>query len=177
MNLPFFKPAESGNPRIINPPPVRSERDFEFTIFSFLGMLLIGSLGAAFSGLMFGALSPGVFIRGFTAIALGAIVYSLIQSWKALIYAVLLGMATLFSATGLRGACGILAYEPDTAYGPFIIAIVVALLTGPSWQVITQWDKAVVLRVGKFHKIRGPGLFFLAPIIDQIGRASCRERV
>ena len=167
MNLPFFKPAESGNPRIINPPPVRSERDFEFTIFSFLGMLLIGSLGAAFSGLMFGALSPGVFIRGFTAIALGAIVYSLIQSWKALIYDVLLGMATLFSATGPRGAWGILAYEPDTAYGPFIIAIVVALLTGPSWQVITQWDKAVVLRVGKFHKIRGPGLFFLAPIIDR----------
>jgi regulator of protease activity HflC (stomatin/prohibitin superfamily) len=60
-----------------------------------------------------------------------------------------------------------LAYEPDPGYGPFIAAVLVALATGPCWQVIAQWDKAVVLRLGKFHKVRGPGLFFLAPLVDR----------
>jgi regulator of protease activity HflC (stomatin/prohibitin superfamily) len=167
MNLPFFKPATSGNPRIVNPPLRQSRQDFEFTIFSFLGMLLLGSIGAALSGLVFGDLSPGVFIRGFTAILLGALVYSIFPSWNAFIYSVLLGMAALFSATGLRGEWAMLAYEPDPGYGPFIVAVLLALITGPCWQVVTQWNKAVVLRLGRFHKVRGPGLFFLAPLVDR----------
>jgi regulator of protease activity HflC (stomatin/prohibitin superfamily) len=130
-------------------------------------MLLLGSVGAAVSGLVFGALSPGVFIRGYTALILGALVYSIFPSWNAFIYSVLLGMAALFSATGLKGEWAMLAYEPDPGYGPFIVAVLLALITGPSWQVITQWDKAVVLRLGRFHKVRGPGLFFLAPLVDR----------
>jgi regulator of protease activity HflC (stomatin/prohibitin superfamily) len=167
MKLPFFRPSNTGNPRILNPPHKHPSPDFDFTIFSFLGMLLIGSVGAAISGLAFGALAPGVFIRGFMAIALGAIVYSLFPGWHAFIGSVMLGMAVLFSATGLRGEWAILAYDPDPGYGPFIIAVLLALITGPCWQVITQWDKAVVLRLGKFHKVRGPGLFFLAPLVDR----------
>ncbi|MFH2114092.1 MAG: SPFH domain-containing protein, partial [Spirochaetota bacterium] len=167
MNLPFLRPANTGNPRILNPPHKHPSPDFEFTIFSFLGVLLIGSVGAAISGLAFGALDPGVFIRGFMAIALGAIVYNLFPGWHAFIGSVMLGMAVLFSATGLRGEWAILAYEPNPGHGPFIVAVLLALVTGPSWQVITQWDKAVVLRLGKFHKVRGPGLFFLAPLVDR----------
>jgi regulator of protease activity HflC (stomatin/prohibitin superfamily) len=35
-------------------------------------------------------------------------------------------------------------------------------------KVASQWDKAVVLRLGKFHGLRGPGLFWIIPIIDSI---------
>jgi regulator of protease activity HflC (stomatin/prohibitin superfamily) len=32
----------------------------------------------------------------------------------------------------------------------------------------SQWDKAVVLRLGKFRALRGPGLFWIVPIVDSI---------
>jgi regulator of protease activity HflC (stomatin/prohibitin superfamily) len=35
-------------------------------------------------------------------------------------------------------------------------------------KVASQWEKAVVLRLGKFHGLRGPGLFWIIPIIDSI---------
>jgi len=35
-------------------------------------------------------------------------------------------------------------------------------------QVANQWEKAVVLRLGKMHGLRGPGLFWIIPIIDAI---------
>lgn len=35
-----------------------------------------------------------------------------------------------------------------------------------SLKVAQQWEKAVMLRLGKFHGLRGPGLFWMWPIID-----------
>jgi regulator of protease activity HflC (stomatin/prohibitin superfamily) len=33
-------------------------------------------------------------------------------------------------------------------------------------KVAQQWEKAVVLRLGKFHGLRGPGMFWILPIVD-----------
>lgn len=52
-----------------------------------------------------------------------------------------------------------------------IILIVFALLAifvASATKVADQWNRAVVLRLGKFHRLRGPGLFFIVPIIDSI---------
>jgi regulator of protease activity HflC (stomatin/prohibitin superfamily) len=35
-------------------------------------------------------------------------------------------------------------------------------------KIASQWEKAVVLRFGKFHKLAGPGLFFLVPFVDTL---------
>src|ERR1051325_6766822 len=35
-------------------------------------------------------------------------------------------------------------------------------------KVASQWEKAIVLRLGKFHALRGPGAFWMIPIIDAI---------
>jgi regulator of protease activity HflC (stomatin/prohibitin superfamily) len=35
-------------------------------------------------------------------------------------------------------------------------------------KVASQWEKGVVLRLGKFHALRGPGLFWIIPVIDSI---------
>jgi regulator of protease activity HflC (stomatin/prohibitin superfamily) len=35
-------------------------------------------------------------------------------------------------------------------------------------KIADQWEKAVVLRLGKFQGLRGPGLFWVIPIIDTI---------
>jgi regulator of protease activity HflC (stomatin/prohibitin superfamily) len=37
-----------------------------------------------------------------------------------------------------------------------------------SLKVANQWDRAVILRLGRFHRLRGPGLFFIVPIIESI---------
>lgn len=35
-------------------------------------------------------------------------------------------------------------------------------------QLCTQWERAVVLRLGKFHSVRGPGLFFIIPVVETV---------
>jgi regulator of protease activity HflC (stomatin/prohibitin superfamily) len=35
-------------------------------------------------------------------------------------------------------------------------------------KVASQWEKAVVLRLGKFYGLRGPGVFWIVPIVDTI---------
>jgi regulator of protease activity HflC (stomatin/prohibitin superfamily) len=37
-----------------------------------------------------------------------------------------------------------------------------------SIRLALQWEKAVVFRLGKYHAIKGPGLFLVVPLIDEI---------
>jgi len=48
------------------------------------------------------------------------------------------------------------------------IALVIAVLAYLAVQVADQWERAVILRLGEFHALEGPGLFFIIPIIDVI---------
>ena len=48
------------------------------------------------------------------------------------------------------------------------LAIFFAFFFASSIQVAAQWNKAVVLRLGKFRALEGPGLFFIIPLIDTI---------
>jgi regulator of protease activity HflC (stomatin/prohibitin superfamily) len=43
-----------------------------------------------------------------------------------------------------------------------------AALTPVSLLMARQWEKAVVLRFGKLHAIRGPGLFAIVPFVDDV---------
>jgi regulator of protease activity HflC (stomatin/prohibitin superfamily) len=47
--------------------------------------------------------------------------------------------------------------------GPLVAAIVAATV-----KVANQWDRGVVLRLGEFRGLRGPGLFFIVPIVDRV---------
>jgi regulator of protease activity HflC (stomatin/prohibitin superfamily) len=61
----------------------------------------------------------------------------------------------------------ILAYamnKVSIGIGAFIIALLVSLAI----KIADQWNRAVVLRLGQFHSLRGPGLFFIIPVIDTI---------
>src|SRR4030043_162692 len=50
----------------------------------------------------------------------------------------------------------------------FGILILVSILFASSIQIVDQWDKAVVLRMGKYKGLRGPGIFLIIPILDKI---------
>jgi len=47
-------------------------------------------------------------------------------------------------------------------------AVVLASVISSAIQVADQWSKAVVLRLGKFRSLQGPGLFLIIPLIDTI---------
>ena len=49
-----------------------------------------------------------------------------------------------------------------------IIAFVIALGVSLSIKVADQWERVVILRLGTFRGLEGPGLFFIIPIIDTI---------
>lgn len=47
-------------------------------------------------------------------------------------------------------------------------AILFSLLIACSIHIADQWEKAVVLRMGKYKGLQGPGIFFIIPIVDAI---------
>jgi len=58
---------------------------------------------------------------------------------------------------------------PDAWIGTFVtITTLVSVYILFALKVASQWEKAVVLRLGKFHALRGPGVFWIIPIIDAI---------
>jgi regulator of protease activity HflC (stomatin/prohibitin superfamily) len=49
-----------------------------------------------------------------------------------------------------------------------VVAVVVAAVVAAAIRVASAWDRAVVLRLGKFRALKGPGLFGIIPILDTI---------
>jgi regulator of protease activity HflC (stomatin/prohibitin superfamily) len=49
-----------------------------------------------------------------------------------------------------------------------IIAAIIALLIAGSIKIADQWEKAVVLRLGRFTGLRGPGPFLIVPFADKV---------
>ena len=83
-------------------------------------------------------------------------------SFPALIFIVIAGIGAVLGF-GLHAA----GHE-YLAFIVFGIAIFVAAITSSAIRVADQWSKAVVLRLGKFRALQGPGLFFIIPLIDTI---------
>jgi regulator of protease activity HflC (stomatin/prohibitin superfamily) len=48
------------------------------------------------------------------------------------------------------------------------VSFLLALLVSSSIKIADQWEKAVVLRLGRFNSLRGPGLFYIIPIVDTV---------
>jgi hypothetical protein len=50
----------------------------------------------------------------------------------------------------------------------FISSLVISLILANAICIADQWEKAVVLRMGKYKGLKGPGIFFIVPIIDKV---------
>jgi regulator of protease activity HflC (stomatin/prohibitin superfamily) len=51
---------------------------------------------------------------------------------------------------------------------PVIVGILAGIVAMQSPKIARQWDRAIVLRLGKFHAMQGPGLFWIVPFIDTV---------
>lgn len=49
-----------------------------------------------------------------------------------------------------------------------ILWLLLAIIIAQSIRTADQWEKAVVLRLGKYIGLKGPGLFFIIPVIDRV---------
>ena len=58
--------------------------------------------------------------------------------------------------------------EDAAAIAVLVCAVILASIVASAVQVADQWNKAVVLRLGKFRSLEGPGLFLIIPIIESI---------
>jgi regulator of protease activity HflC (stomatin/prohibitin superfamily) len=74
-------------------------------------------------------------------------------------------------AVGILGASIGLGYLASIALDrsyPFIVGAVIGVLVMGSPRIAQQWERAVVLRFGRFVGLRGPGLFWIVPFIDRV---------
>ena len=51
-----------------------------------------------------------------------------------------------------------------------VIVVLVLLVLLRSVRIANEWQRAVVLRLGRFVGVRGPGLYLLAPILDRVAQ-------
>jgi regulator of protease activity HflC (stomatin/prohibitin superfamily) len=49
-----------------------------------------------------------------------------------------------------------------------IVGLILGLLLAQAPKIARQWDRAVVLRLGRYVGLRGPGLFWIIPFVDQV---------
>ena len=84
------------------------------------------------------------------------------RSFPALIFVVVLGIgAALAYATHM-------ASSDIAAIAILAVSFVLACVISSAIQVADQWSKAVVLRLGKFRSLEGPGVFLILPLIETI---------
>ena len=57
--------------------------------------------------------------------------------------------------------------NPFLAVG-IAIAVMIVFVLFRSVRMTSEWNRAVVLRLGRFAGVRGPGLFLLLPLIDRV---------
>ncbi len=90
---------------------------------------------------------PGIAVFAFVAIATGSVG----------------ALAAYLASFGPRE-------KPSPAVAVAILGggLLLALLVAAALRIADQWERAVVLRLGKFHGLRGPGLFTVVPVIDRV---------
>ena len=75
-----------------------------------------------------------------------------------------LGVAVFIISLAI-GAVPMVLYNQQV---PLIVAATIGLYFLFAIKVAEQWQKAAVLRLGRYIGLRGPGMFMIVPVIDQI---------
>jgi regulator of protease activity HflC (stomatin/prohibitin superfamily) len=78
-----------------------------------------------------------------------------------------LNFVSVILALGLIGVGALSLLGANSIVG-LSIGVVLGILAGMSPQVAKQWERAVVLRLGHYQGLRGPGLFWRIPFVDSI---------
>jgi regulator of protease activity HflC (stomatin/prohibitin superfamily) len=130
--------------------------DFRFSPFNALLLVAIFVAGLVLHLRLYSFSPTAVLLFMGSALSL-AVVLRLAQVWESV---VILGTADCLLAY--------LELRPDSEV--LLASAIVALLIAPSVQIAYQWERAVVLRFGKFIALRKPGIFLVVPVIDKVAQ-------
>ncbi len=66
--------------------------------------------------------------------------------------------------------CLVIYLELRPESGILLASAILAALLAPSIQMVLQWERAVLLRFGRYRGLRKPGLFAMLPVIDKVAQ-------
>jgi regulator of protease activity HflC (stomatin/prohibitin superfamily) len=76
----------------------------------------------------------------------------------------IISLLLLLAGIGLGSGIAVLWDHPWAA----VVGSILGCVAGVSPRIAQQWERAVVLRLGKYTGLRGPGLFWIIPGIDKV---------
>ena len=79
-------------------------------------------------------------------------------------------LVSVFIFLVLTLANAILFYSDLISLTIALIGLAATLFIAATLKISDQWEKAVVLRMGKFIGLKGPGWFLIIPIIDRVDK-------
>lgn len=65
----------------------------------------------------------------------------------------------------------------NNLFGFVVPLLVILVLLFASIRILREYERAVVFMLGRFWKVKGPGLFIIIPIIQQMVRIDLRTRI
>jgi hypothetical protein len=130
--------------------------DFRFAPLNVLFLVVLFAIGLIVQLVLYGFSFDAVVLFLISALVLAGLI-RMTQVWEAV---VILATADCLIAY--------LALRPD--HPVMLATIAVAVLVATSVQIAYQWERAVVLRFGKFKALRQSGLFGIIPIIDKVAQ-------
>ncbi|HTS89674.1 MAG TPA: slipin family protein [Gemmatimonadales bacterium] len=80
-------------------------------------------------------------------------------------YSVAALTAGVVGGAGLAGALFLAGIAPPIAA---VAGVALAILLASSIKYTDQWEKGVLLRLGRYRGLRGPGYFAIVPILDRV---------
>ncbi len=133
-----------------------SRADFRFAPLNILLLVSIFIVGLVVHLILHSFSMHAVQLFLVSALVLASCV-RLTQVWEAV---VILGTAD--------GLIGYLMLRPESEV--LLATITAGILVAPSVQIAYQWERAVLLRFGKFRGLRQSGVFGIVPVIDKVAQ-------
>jgi hypothetical protein len=143
--------------RIRNLPRLSLAGDFRLNPVALLFLALMLAAGMIWQLAVGMSAAPIELVYITAQVIFSAIVLTLLPSWAL----VLVFIAGLW--------IGIFARYGGTMF-PLSLMLSIGYLLAPVLQLAHHWEKAVILRLGKYHRLRGPGIFLIFPFIDRVTR-------
>jgi regulator of protease activity HflC (stomatin/prohibitin superfamily) len=110
-----------------------------------------------------GPSAPGAWILLLGAPLAAVAAMTLFPRWSAAIKLLALALVAALA----WGASGAASAEAGLA----LAFMAIGVLAAPAVQKADEWERSIVLRLGKFHRVRGPGIFLLFPLVDRVARS------
>ncbi len=136
--------------------PTTLRADYRFSALNALFLVAIFVIGLVVHLSRYSFSPDAVLLFMGSALAL-AVILRLTQVWESV---VIFGTADLLF--------GYLRLRPESEV--LLVSALLAVLLAPSIQIAYQWERAVVLRFGRFRAMRKPGVFVIFPVVDKVAQ-------